>query len=144
MSPAARKMRSTPTPSRSTFRSQCSSVVGTASNPSSTSAACAPSASCGRTMRSTSAEAGSHLGRPRPTLDVDVLVRPWEAVEVMAHLESGGFTTQRTYPHWLFKARRDGVVTDVIFVSTGDLYLDDEMVARLERREFMGRSLPVV
>jgi Uncharacterised nucleotidyltransferase len=88
--------------------------------------------------------ASAVLGRPRPTLDVDVLVRPWEAPDVMEHLESAGFAIQHTYPHWLFKARLDGVVTDVIFVSTGDLYLDREMIARLHRREFMGRTLPVV
>jgi len=88
--------------------------------------------------------ASAVLGRPRPTVDVDVLVRPWEAGDVMARLESAGFTTQHTYPHWLFKARRDGVVTDVIFVSTGDLYLDEEMVARVQSREFMGRKMPVV
>src|SRR5439155_22578262 len=88
--------------------------------------------------------ASAVLGRPRPTVDVDVLVRPWEAVDVMGRLEAAGFATQRTYPHWLFKAERDGVVTDVIFVSTGDLYLDDEMVARVQERAFMGRRLPVV
>src|SRR6266545_4874451 len=47
--------------------------------------------------------ASAVMGRPRPTLDVDV-----------------------------------------IFLSTGDLYLDDEMLARVRRREFMGRMLPIV
>jgi hypothetical protein len=88
--------------------------------------------------------ASAVLGRPRPTLDVDVMVRPWEALDVMDRLSAAGFATQHTHPHWLFKALLEGVVTDVIFVSTGDLYLDPDMIARLERREFMGRILPVV
>jgi len=88
--------------------------------------------------------ASAVMGRPRPTLDVDVMVRAWEARTVLRALEEAGFETQETFPHWLFKAARRGVVADVIFLSTGDLYLDDEMLARVRRREFMGRMLPIV
>ena len=83
-------------------------------------------------------------GRPRPTLDLDVLIRPQDLRPVLDRLAATGFATQETFPHWLCKARIDGVVVDVIFCSTGDLYLDPEMVRRLERREFMGRPIPVV
>jgi len=83
-------------------------------------------------------------GRPRPTLDVDVLVRPQDVRAVLGRLESAGFATQETFPHWLCKARSDGVVVDVIFCSTGDLYLDPEMVRRRRELEFMGRRIPVV
>ena len=83
-------------------------------------------------------------GRPRPTLDVDILVRPRDLESVMQELGSAGFDTQPTFPHWLYKARLAGVVTDVIFTSTGDLYLDDEMARRRRFCEFMGRRIPVV
>jgi hypothetical protein len=62
----------------------------------------------------------------------------------MDQLRSAGFETQPTFPHWLHKARLDGVVTDVIFCSTGDLYLDEEMTRRRQHREFMDRTIPVV
>jgi hypothetical protein len=83
-------------------------------------------------------------GRPRPTLDLDVLVRPQDLRVVLDRLEAFGFDTQETFPHWLCKARLWDVVTDVIFCSTGDLYLDDEMIRRRRRMEFMGRTIPVV
>jgi predicted nucleotidyltransferase len=83
-------------------------------------------------------------GRPRPTLDLDVLVRPQDTQDVMGALAEAGFVTQATFPHWLLKARAEGVVVDVIFCSTGDLYLDEEMGSRIRRRKFAGRSIPVV
>jgi len=83
-------------------------------------------------------------GRPRPTLDMDVLVRPQNLREVLDRLAASGFATQETFPHWLCKARREGVVVDVIFCSTGDLYLDPEMGERRRWLEFMGRMIPVV
>ena len=83
-------------------------------------------------------------GRPRPTLDVDIIVRPLDLDPVMGRLAAAGFDTQPTFPHWLHKARLAGVVTDVIFCSTGDLYLDDGMIERRVFREFMVRTIPVV
>ncbi|HEX9377653.1 MAG TPA: nucleotidyltransferase [Actinomycetota bacterium] len=88
--------------------------------------------------------ASAVMGRPRPTLDMDVMVRPWEAGAVLRALGDAGFETQETFPHWLFKAARRDVVADVIFLSTGDIHLDDEMLARVLRRAFMGRMLPIV
>src|SRR5439155_3851631 len=78
------------------------------------------------------------------TIDVDVMVRPEDARRVLARLARSGFETQETFPDWLFKAARRGVVTDVIFCSRGGVYLDEEMRARRRRLEFMGRVMPVV
>src|SRR5207244_10585230 len=55
-----------------------------------------------------------------------------------------GFETQETFPDWLFKAARRGVVVDVIFSSQGGICLDEAMRERVRRLEFMGRRLPVV
>jgi hypothetical protein len=68
--------------------------------------------------------------RPRTTDDIDLFVRAEDAVAALEALAAVGFDTEQTDPMWLFKARRNGVLVDVIFRSSGDVYVDDEMVAR--------------
>lgn len=88
--------------------------------------------------------ASACLGRPRWTHDIDLLVRPSDASLVIEALAGADFATEKTFPDWLFKASRDGQLVDVIFRSAGDIYLDDEMVARARRRDFMGRQVLIV
>jgi predicted nucleotidyltransferase len=88
--------------------------------------------------------ATSCLGRPRWTHDIDVFVCPNDAEVALEALERAGFATQRTNPHWLYKGVRDGVLVDVLFRSTGDIFLDQEMIARLVVSSFKGRRLKVV
>src|SRR5205807_1424105 len=59
--------------------------------------------------------ASSILGRPRSTEDVDLLVKKQDATRVLDALAGVGFQTERTNPLWIFKARKHGVVIDVIF-----------------------------
>jgi len=83
-------------------------------------------------------------GRPRWTHDVDLFVRPEDAGRTVEALAEAGFATQRTDEFWLFKGIKEGVLVDVIFRSTGDIYLDDEMLARSTIEEFKGLRLRVV
>ena len=83
-------------------------------------------------------------GRPRWTHDVDLFVRPEDAGRALDALAETGFATQRTDDFWLFKGIKEGVLVDVIFRSTGDIYLDDEMIARSSVEEFKGLSMRVV
>ncbi|TMK84795.1 MAG: nucleotidyltransferase family protein [Actinobacteria bacterium] len=83
-------------------------------------------------------------GRPRWTHDVDIFVRPEDAPRTLDALAGAGFATQRTDSFWLFKGIKAGVLVDVIFRSTGDIYLDDEMLARTSLEEFKGLRLRVV
>jgi predicted nucleotidyltransferase len=83
-------------------------------------------------------------GRPRWTHDVDIFVRPEDAARTLDALAAAGFATQRTDPFWLFKGIKEGVLVDVIFRSTGDIYLDDEMLSRTSLEDFKGLSLRVV
>lgn len=85
--------------------------------------------------------ASSVLGRPRFTHDIDLLVRPEDARAILQGLAERGFETEERAPHWLFKAHRDGVETDLIFRSTGDIYLDDDVLDHAVVREFAGRPL---
>jgi predicted nucleotidyltransferase len=77
----------------------------------------------------------SVYGRPRSTEDVDVLVRPEDAVPALEALGAAGFETEETNPHWIYKATLDGITVDVIFKVLGDIYLDDEMQERAQRHE---------
>ena len=88
--------------------------------------------------------ASAVLGRPRWTADVDFLVRRDEAKRVLEALEPAGFETEETNPEWIYKAERAGVTIDVIFWLKGDIYLDDEMLARARDGEFGGAKVKVV
>jgi predicted nucleotidyltransferase len=74
--------------------------------------------------------ASSFLGRPRTTRDIDFLVRADDALVALDALANAGFETEETNPSWIYKARRGDVTVDVIFWLKGDVYLDDEMLAR--------------
>jgi predicted nucleotidyltransferase len=83
----------------------------------------------------------SVYGRPRSTEDVDVLVTPDDALRALEVLGGAGFDTEETNPHWIYKATRDGTTVDVLFKVSGDIYLDDDMLARRQRRELHGVEL---
>ncbi len=88
--------------------------------------------------------ASAAVGRPRLTHDIDIFVRPDDARAVLAAFADAGFETEERFPHWLFKAFRHGLLIDIIFRSAGDIYLDEEMLARAPTLEFKGRSLPLI
>lgn len=78
------------------------------------------------------------LGRPRGTQDIDLFVHPDAARPSLDALTEAGFSTEETDPRWLYKAFKNGVLVDVIFRSSGDVYLDEEMLARSTIAEFKG------
>ena len=88
--------------------------------------------------------ASSLYGRPRTTRDVDLLVRKDDAKRALEALDTVGFETEETNPEWIFKAWRDDVTIDVIFWLKGDIYLDDEMLARSRLLDLEGVIVNVV
>jgi predicted nucleotidyltransferase len=86
----------------------------------------------------------SLLGRPRVTHDIDVLLRPHDARPALEALGRHGFATEERAPHWLFKAHRGDQEVDLIFRSSGNVYLDDEMLERSVELAFEGRVLRVL
>ena len=86
----------------------------------------------------------SAFARPRITDDIDVFVRPDVALRTLKVLEEAGFRTEQTDDQWLYKAFKHGVLVDVIFRSSGDVYVDDEMLARADLQEHWGVSAPLV
>jgi predicted nucleotidyltransferase len=87
--------------------------------------------------------ASAVMGRDRGTRDVDLFVRPEEARRAIEALEAAGFETKVAFPHWLYKGFKRDVLVDVIFRSSRDVLLDDEMLDRAQQREFRGRMLPI-
>lgn len=88
--------------------------------------------------------ASGGLGRPRTTHDIDIFVMPEESELTLRALEKRGFRTERTDPHWLYKAFKEDILVDVIFKSKGEIYLDSEMYQRITLAEFRGRRLRLV
>jgi hypothetical protein len=87
--------------------------------------------------------ASSLVGRPRWTHDIDLLVRPDDARDVLAALRDAGFTTEETDPVWLYKAFKADVMVDIIFMVMGGIYLDDEMRAHSIERDYAGLRLRI-
>ncbi|HZQ28917.1 MAG TPA: nucleotidyltransferase [Acidimicrobiales bacterium] len=88
--------------------------------------------------------ASACLGRPRWTHDIDLFVRPQDARKALAALAQAGFRTEETFADWLYKGFKHGQMVDVIFRSTGDIYLDDEMLERAPTVGFLGRKVRIV
>jgi len=84
------------------------------------------------------------LARPRETHDIDVFLRPGDVDTALDLLEARGFEVSVHDPAWLAKAFKRGVLTDLVFRSSGEIYLDDEMVERAERRDYKGVSGRVI
>ena len=82
-------------------------------------------------------------GRPRWTQDIDVMVRSVDAKRALEALAAAGFATQETDQHWIYKGLKDDVIVDVLFQSSGGIYLDEEMLERGVRREIGGLKLPL-
>jgi predicted nucleotidyltransferase len=84
------------------------------------------------------------FARPRGTDDIDVFVRSEDTQRVRDVLAEDGFETEETDPTWLSKAWKHGVLVDIISRSKGDIYLDDEMMARASTCEFKGITVTVI
>ena len=79
-------------------------------------------------------------GRDQGTRDIDVFVRPETSRRVLEELGARGFETKEVAERWLSKAMKDGVLVDVIFRSTRDILLGDEMLRRSRVMPFRGRE----
>lgn len=88
--------------------------------------------------------ANATFGRPRPTKDIDLLVKPEDAERCLKTLESAGFETEDPKEDWLLKAYKDDVLVDVIVRIHNSIYLDDDMIARAKHHQLKGTTIKVV
>lgn len=87
----------------------------------------------------------SHLdGQARVDHDVDLFIRESDVDPAMASLSRSGFEVVRTHPSWLFKARRDGALVDVLYRLGRILSLDDEMLERASKADVDGCMVSVI
>ncbi|MGB3412545.1 MAG: nucleotidyltransferase [Microthrixaceae bacterium] len=84
------------------------------------------------------------LARPRLTDDIDLFVHVDDADELLTYLGDNGFDVERTDARWLYKAFRHGVLTDLIFRSVGDIYLDDEVLRHATTGTYKGVPIRTV
>jgi hypothetical protein len=88
--------------------------------------------------------ASAAIGRLRWTHDIDLLVRPDDARPALSALATAGFDVEETDSHWLYKGFKHGVLVDVIFRSAGDIFLDDEMLARSALVDHRGQVVRII
>jgi predicted nucleotidyltransferase len=69
-------------------------------------------------------------GRRRMTKDIDIFVHRDNADRAIRALADAGFRTERTNPDWLYKAFKQDILVDIIFRSSGDIYIDPETIRR--------------
>lgn len=84
------------------------------------------------------------FARPRLTDDIDIFVKPEQASRALEALAGAGFEVEEHDPMWLYKAWKDGVLVDVIFRSSGEVYLDDEMLQRSTEVECRGMPIRMI
>lgn len=83
-------------------------------------------------------------GHPGPVGDVDFMIRPQDDETALERLEAAGFTSERFDPAWLYKARKEGVLVDLIFRVKGDLLLDQELLDHVVPHDVEGVKVPLV
>ncbi len=83
-------------------------------------------------------------GRTSWTHDLDVFIRRADEPAAVEALVGGGYTLDPARSSWLTKLWRGDVYLDVIYSSTGPVDLDDAMLARGEKAEVWGRTVPVL
>lgn len=80
-------------------------------------------------------------GRPASVGDIDMVISPVDAKRLLKAFEQAGYDTEVHDPRWIYKAKKDEIVVDLIFELEGAVYLEDEMVARGPIREVHGVRL---
>ena len=76
--------------------------------------------------------------------DVDLLIRERDVEGSIAALAGDGFEVVRTHPEWLFKARLDGAMVDVLYKLGRILDLDEDMLAHAVRVRINECDVPVI
>lgn len=74
-----------------------------------------------------------YTGIYRKTKDLDLLFEPAWVIRAAEALKGAGFRTTLTNAHWLAKARKDGILVDLVFGMANGLHLIDELWVRHAR-----------
>lgn len=83
------------------------------------------------------------FGEPEESSDADLVVKPDDADHALELLAQRGFETEKA-KEWLYKARKQRVLVDLIFKLGDVMEMDDEMHRRAGRSEQNGVALRVI
>ncbi|MGQ9677412.1 MAG: nucleotidyl transferase AbiEii/AbiGii toxin family protein [Chloroflexota bacterium] len=83
-------------------------------------------------------------GRRRLTKDIDIFVKREDAERSLDALAEAGFRTERTDPDWLLKAFKRGILVDIIFRSSGNVFIDDRTLGRAGEISIGGHRVKVL
>ena len=85
-----------------------------------------------------------YTGVERHTKDFDIFLRPEDVERTLKQFENDGFETERSFPHWLAKARCGDDFVDLIYRSgNGVSQVDDGWFQRARREEVLGVTTAV-
>jgi hypothetical protein len=80
-----------------------------------------------------------YAGVSRSTKDFDLYIRPKHVKAALDALCGAGYETERTFPHWLAKAKYGGDMLDLIFrAGNGLCEVDDSWFERAREYELLG------
>ncbi|HZR05742.1 MAG TPA: nucleotidyltransferase [Candidatus Udaeobacter sp.] len=83
-----------------------------------------------------------YAGVSRQTKDFDLYLRPQHVGSALNALKRAGYKVERTFPHWLAKAKRGRDCVDLIFrAGNGLCELDDSWFERANNSEFLGMQV---
>lgn len=82
-------------------------------------------------------------GGPEPDHDVDLVVTETDIPAAVDSLSAAGFDIERPPEDWLFKARSNGVLVDVLHKLQGRT-VTPELLDRAEELEIIGIRIPVL
>lgn len=86
----------------------------------------------------------SVYGERKHINDIDLFVAEQDAERALQELDAAGFSTEKKFEDWLYKAHKHDILVDIIFKSGGDIRLDDEMIENAHSHEVVGRNLLLV
>ena len=82
---------------------------------------------------------GVYTGINRDTKDFDLFLQPKNVVQALTVLRSGGYETERTFPHWLAKTIcRDDVIDLIYRAGNGLCEVDASWFGRARDGELLG------
>ncbi|OBH61489.1 nucleotidyltransferase [Mycobacterium sp. E2479] len=82
-------------------------------------------------------------GAPEPSHDVDLVVAESDVEAAVATLAGADFVIERPPEDWLFKARRDNMVVDILHRLNG-VPVDDATLDRAEQHDVLAIGMPVL
>ena len=87
---------------------------------------------------------GVYTGISRDTKDFDLFLRPEDLDDALAALQAGGFDVEKTFPHWLAKAKCDNHLIDLIHgAGNGLCRIDQTWLDRGCDGELLGLPIKV-